>query len=102
MNDLVNSVEKWAIDKGIDQAPPEKQFLKVVEELGEVGAGMARQDKDAIMDGIGDTVVTLIILAMQHGMSLEECLAMAYHEIAGRTGKMVDGVFVKSADLGDH
>lgn len=50
---------------------------------------------------IGDVVVTLIILAMQNDMDLYECLNQAYNEIKGRTGKMVDGVFVKSSDLED-
>ena len=55
--------------------------------------------QDALRDGIGDVVVTLIILAMQNDMDLYECLNFAYDEIKGRTGKMVNGVFVKSSDL---
>ena len=47
----------------------------------------------------GDVVVTLIILAMQNDMDLYECLNCAYDEIKGCTGKMVNGVFVKSSDL---
>ncbi|WP_146811707.1 DUF1642 domain-containing protein, partial [Enterococcus villorum] len=46
-------------------------------------------------------IVTLIILSMQKGTNVQECLEMAYNEIEGRTGKMVDGVFVKSSDLED-
>ena len=42
---------------------------------------------DALKDGIGDTVVTLIILAQQHDMTLQECLQYAYDEIKGRKGK---------------
>ena len=56
-------------------------------------------DEHGLRDGIGDVVVTLIILAMQNDMDLYECLNQAYNEIKGRTGKMVDGVFVKSSDL---
>uniref|UniRef100_UPI001BDB82FC DUF1642 domain-containing protein n=2 Tax=Bacteria TaxID=2 RepID=UPI001BDB82FC len=41
----------------------------------------------------------LIILSMQKRTNVQECLEMAYNEIKGRTGKMVDGVFVKSSDL---
>ena len=66
---------------------------------GEVAAALARNDQDALRDGIGDVVVTLIILAMQNDMDLYECLNFAYDEIKGRTGKMVNGVFVKSSDL---
>nr|WP_269843637.1 MazG-like family protein [Enterococcus faecium] len=89
----------WAVERGLHNTPPEKQFLKVAEETAEIAAGMARGNMEAVKDGIGDTIVTLIILAMQQGMDVEECLQTAYNEIKGRTGKMVDGVFVKSSDL---
>ncbi|MDT2725030.1 MazG-like family protein [Enterococcus gallinarum] len=99
MNELVELVEKWAKNKGLDKADPSKQMLKVVEEVGEVAAALVRNDQDALRDGIGDVTVTLIILAMQNDMDLYECLNCAYDEIKGRTGKMVNGVFVKSSDL---
>ncbi|BAK15833.1 predicted pyrophosphatase [Solibacillus silvestris StLB046] len=99
MNELFKQVEQWSMNKGLDKADSSKQFLKVTEEVGEVAAALARNDKDALRDGIGDVVVTLIILAQQNGMDLEECLNCAYDEIKGRTGKMVNGVFVKSSDL---
>lgn len=99
MNELVELVERWSKEKGLDKADSSKQMLKVVEETGEVAAALARNDRDALRDGIGDVVVTLIILAMQNDMDLYECLNCAYDEIKGRTGKMVNGVFVKSIDL---
>lgn len=99
MDVLIESVEKWAKNKGLDKAEPSKQMLKVVEETGEVAAALARNDQDALRDGIGDVAVTLIILALQNDMDLYECLNFAYDEIKGRTGKMVNGVFVKSSDL---
>lgn len=99
MNELVELVEQWAKNKGLDKADPSKQMLKVVEETGEVAAALARNDQDALRDGIGDVAVTLIILALQNDMDLYECLNCAYDEIKGRTGKMVNGVFVKSSDL---
>lgn len=99
MDELIKSVEQWARDKGLDEAESSKQMLKVVEETGEVAAALARSDQDALRDGIGDVVVTLIILALQNDMDLYECLNLAYEEIKGRTGKMVNGVFVKSSDL---
>lgn len=99
MDVLIESVEQWARNKGLDEAESSKQMLKVVEETGEVAAALARNDQDALRDGIGDVVVTLIILALQNDMDLYECLNFAYDEIKGRTGKMVNGVFVKSSDL---
>ncbi|MGH1806249.1 MazG-like family protein [Enterococcus gallinarum] len=99
MDVLVELVEKWAKNKGLDKAESSKQMLKVVEETGKVAAALARNDQDALRDGIGDVAVTLIILALQNDMDLYECLNCAYDEIKGRTGKMVNGVFVKSSDL---
>ncbi|MFD1335782.1 MazG-like family protein [Oceanobacillus iheyensis] len=96
---LVKNVEQWSIDKGLDQADSSKQFLKVAEENGEIAAALARGDKKALKDGIGDELVTLIILGQQNGLTLEECLNTAYQEIAGRKGKMIDGVFIKEEDI---
>lgn len=99
MGELVSNVEEWSKNKGLDKADPTKQFLKVSEEFGEIAAALARNDEDEFQDAVGDTVVTLIILAQQKGYTLEECLQKAYDVIKDRTGKMIDGVFVKSEDL---
>ena len=99
MDELVKNVEAWAREKKLDIAESSKQFLKVSEEVGEVAAALARDNKDDLRDGIGDVMVTLIILAMQNDMDLYECLNQAYSEIKNRQGEMVNGVFVKEADL---
>lgn len=99
MNKLVKLVEKWSKDKDLDKADSGKQFLKVIEEIGEVADALVKNKPDELKDGIGDTVVTLIILAQQNGLTLEECLETAYNEIADRKGKTVNGVFVKEEDL---
>lgn len=99
MDELVKLVEEWAKEKHLDKAEPEKQMLKVIEEVGEVGASLARNNENDLRDGIGDVVVTLIILAMQNNMDLYECLNQAYSEIKNRQGEMVNGVFVKESDL---
>ena len=99
MNDLIKAVEQWSINKGLNDADSSKQYLKVAEEVGEVAAALARGDQDALKDGIGDVVVTLIILAQQNNTNLQECLSVAYDEIKDRKGELVDGVFVKESDL---
>ena len=96
---LVKLVEYWSFEKELHKGNPERQMLKSIEEFGEVAAALSRGQSEALKDGIGDTVVTLIILAQQHGMTLEECLQFAYDEIAGRKGKMINGTFVKESDL---
>ncbi|ROY68369.1 hypothetical protein EGX24_16825 [Enterococcus gallinarum] len=99
MSTLIDLIKLWALDKNLHNASSEKQMLKVVEEVAEIAAGMARDNMEAVKDGIGDTIVTLIILAMQQDLNIQECLNCAYDEIKGRTGQMVNGVFVKSSDL---
>ncbi len=100
MNELIKSVEQWSEDKGLDQGNSFSQFAKSAEELGEVASALCRNDKDLLRDGIGDVVVTLIILAQQNGMDLHECLNTAYDEIKGRTGVTTeDGRFIKESDL---
>jgi NTP pyrophosphatase (non-canonical NTP hydrolase) len=92
---LAHDIEKWAVVRGLDKANPRDQFLKVVEEVGEIAASMARGKQEELKDAIGDVFVTITILAMQNGMNINECVAAAYAEIKGRTGKMVNGVFIK-------
>lgn len=99
MDQLIKNVEQWAKDKDLHNGDSARQFLKVVEEVGEVAAALARNDNAELKDGIGDVTVTLIILGLQNGLDLQSCLQSAYDEIAGRTGKTINGVFVKSEDL---
>ena len=100
MNKLIKQVEQWSFDRGLHQAESSKQYLKVAEETGEIAAALARSQHEELKDAIGDVVVTLIILAQQNTLTLEECLQTAYVEIVDRKGKMIDGVFVKEGDLG--
>ena len=99
MNELIKAVEQWRIGKNLHKGNSDRQALKFYEEAGEVGAALSRNKLDDLKDGIGDTVVTLIILAQQHGMTLEECLQYAYDEIKERKGKTINGTFIKESDL---
>jgi NTP pyrophosphatase (non-canonical NTP hydrolase) len=97
---LTNHIEQWAKDRNLHTADPTKQMLKLMEEVGELAQGLAKnRKKAAIKDAIGDAYVVLTILSMQLDIDIEECIEMAYGEIADRKGKMVDGVFVKESDL---
>ncbi|HCX2444339.1 TPA: MazG-like family protein [Staphylococcus aureus] len=99
MKNLIHKVEEWSIEKNLHLAKPDRQALKFFEKAGEIAAALSRSDKEALKDGIGDTVVTLIILAQQQGWTLEECLQYAYDEIKNRKGKTINGTFVKETDL---
>ena len=99
LDQLVEQVQQWSIDKDLQNGNSDRQALKFYEEAGEVASALSRGQMDALKDGIGDTVVTLIILAQQHDMTLQECLQYAYDEIKGRKGKTINGTFIKEADL---
>ena len=100
MNNLIKQVEQWSIDKGLDKGNSFTQYAKSSEEMVEVAAALCRNDIDELRDGIGDVIVTLVILAQQNNMTLYECLEQAYEEIKDRTGVMSkDGSFIKEQDL---
>ena len=100
MDQLIKQVEQWSIDKGLDKGNSFTQYAKSSEEMGEVAAALCRNDIDELRDGIGDVIVTLVILAQQNNMTLYECLEQAYGEIKDRTGVMSkDGSFIKEQDL---
>lgn len=102
MNELTEKIKQWGENKGIiANSHPRDQYLKVVEEVGEIASGLARGDHKEVVDAIGDTYVTIVLLAEQIGVGIEECVRQAYGEIAERKGKIVNGVFVKHSDLNE-
>lgn len=96
---LTENIEQWAADKGLHSSDPNKQMLKVVEEIGELSQGLVKDNREQVVDSIGDAYVTLVILSLQLGLTIEECVSVAYDEIKDRKGKMIDGSFRKEADL---
>ena len=96
---LTDKIRTWAIVRELDAADPAKQMLKLGEEYGELCSALARSDEWETADAIGDMFVVLTILSMQLGLSVEHCVEEAYEEIKDRKGKMINGVFVKEADL---
>jgi NTP pyrophosphatase (non-canonical NTP hydrolase) len=91
-----DKIRDWAEDKGIyESGDPKTQYIKLMEEAGEVGRAILKQDLPEIKDGIGDMVVVLTNLAELCGLTIEECVESAYDVISKRTGKMKNGTFVK-------
>lgn len=97
MEELIEKVQQWAIDKNIASSENwSKQFVKITEELGELGSAILKNKHIEEVDAFGDLLVTIIILAQQRDIHLPSALNAAYMEIAGREGKTVGGVFIKS------
>lgn len=96
--ELESAVEKWAEDKNIlNKSIPIKQAMKTQEELTELCNAILDNNSDEIKDAIGDIMVTLIIQAKMQNFKIEECLESAYNVIKNRTGKMINGQFVKNS-----
>jgi len=93
---LIDRIIQWGEDRNlIKGSTPERQVMKTQEELDELKEAIGEENGPAIMDGIGDVTVTLILIAAQLGMRFEDCVAAAYEEIKDRKGRMIDGFFVK-------
>jgi len=91
-----DKIRDWAEAKGIyESGDPKTQYIKLMEEAGEVGRAILKQDLPEIKDGIGDMVVVLTNLAELCDLTIEECVESAYDVISKRTGKMKNGTFVK-------
>ena len=58
MDELIQMIEEWSKEGGINKADPQKQMLKLYEEIGETSAAVVRDDKEALRDAIGDSVIT--------------------------------------------
>src|SRR5690625_7900898 len=95
---LTDLIKAWAIDRNLHTADPNKQMLKLVEELGELAEGLAKNRPDQVEDSVGDLYVVMTILSMQLGLDIRECIEMAYNEIKDRKGKLIDGVWIKEKD----
>jgi len=91
------AVITWAeARKILPNASSQTQLLKTVSELGELADALIKGDRDGVIDGLGDVLVTLIIVAAKEDLDLTNCLKSAYEQIKNRTGTMMpNGVFVK-------
>ena len=116
IQETIDAVRQWGTNKGIT-GPQGKgtllgQLAKTQEELTEtrdaavlysqaqfisVRNGKRYETRADLIDGLGDVFVTIILAAEMAGLKIEDCLAAAYDEIKGRTGRMEAGIFIKDA-----
>lgn len=121
METLIKDIIQWGTDKGITgtngTGTVVGQLNKTQEELnetrdaavsmgvlmqifeGDIDSPLVKEHWTRFIDGIGDTVVTLILAADRAGLEFKECVQAAYDEIKNRTGKMEGGVFVKDSQV---
>jgi NTP pyrophosphatase (non-canonical NTP hydrolase) len=90
-------IRMWAADRGIyDKGDVKTQYVKLLEETGELAKSILKNDEEEFVDAIGDCVVVLTNLAKLKGYDIEDCINQAYGVISKRQGKMINGTFVKN------
>jgi NTP pyrophosphatase (non-canonical NTP hydrolase) len=95
-SNIYDLIRAWATDKGIYKSGDARtQYLKLMEEAGELAEAILKNDEPEVIDAIGDMVVVLTNLAKLRGHNIEDCITSAYDVIKSRQGKMVNGTFVK-------
>ena len=92
---VVADVMIWGRDKGLND--PKAQLNKVIEEVGEIAHEITRNKYGSpeLVDAIGDSRVTIIILSDILGRNPIKCLDSAYQVIKERSGETQSGSFVK-------
>ena len=61
---VFDDIRSWATDKGIyDKGSSGVQYLKLIEEAGELADALLKKDKAEIQDALGDMVVVLTSIA---------------------------------------
>jgi NTP pyrophosphatase (non-canonical NTP hydrolase) len=89
-------IRQWADERGIYRNGDTKtQYVKLLEESGELARAILKNDKPEFIDAIGDMVVVLTNLAALEGLKIEDCVTSAYDVIKSRQGSMVNGTFQK-------
>jgi len=97
-SEYINNIVQWHHDRNlIDGSTDKDQFCKLMQEAGELSDSICK-GKD-VSDDIGDMIVVLLNIAERNNLTVEQCLSKAWDDIKDRTGKMVDGIFVKQEDL---
>lgn len=99
METIEQKILQWAEQRKLTEITNVKsQMIKLMEEVGELSGAVARNQKSEQIDAIGDIQVVLIILCKQLGIDYKKSLESAYAVIKDRTGKTVNGIFVKDGE----
>ena len=100
ISDRFELIRQWARKKGIlDNGDTKTQYIKLLEETGELAQAILKNDRAEFIDAIGDCVVVLTNLAELGNVGIEHCIDESYAQISNRTGRMVNGTFVKTESL---
>jgi len=90
----IERVTRWHYARNLIAGSTSKdQFHKLIQECSELSESICSGSD--VKDDIGDIMVVLINIAEREGVTIQECLEVAYCDIKDRKGTMVDGIFMK-------
>lgn len=98
LQQLIKNIEQWAEDRNlIEGSTPQKQFIKLMEEFGELCSGVAKNKPDVIKDSIGDCFVVMVILAAQRKkdemLSVDEIIKQYSYFKVDIEDQLIEAVF---------
>ena len=99
---LFGKIKGWGRSKQLHDC--KSQLNKVIEEVGEIAHEITRnhydlnaiEQPDELVDALGDSFVTLLILSDILGVDPLDAMFTALEAIKNRKGKTVNGTFVKA------
>ncbi len=93
---VFDRIRAWAKERNMyTQGDIKTQLIKLYEETGELSEAVLKENKDDVIDAVGDCVVVLTNLSEHLGVNIEDCIEHAYNQIKDRKGKMINGTFMK-------
>lgn len=93
-------IRKWGENKDIIKYDNRFiQLAKLLEEAGELANAIIKGKEEDAIDALGDCRIVLNLLAEQLGYDIDYCEQKAFDVIKNRTGKTINGSFIKSEDL---
>lgn len=100
VHEMQSNVQEIIREKGIlEQSTWFQQFPKFEEELEELYEAADSQDSEKIMDEMGDVLFCALVQCIMLQVDAEAALEHACRKVQARKGKMIDGIWVKEADL---
>lgn len=97
--EIFEKIREWAKQRELDKKGDIKtQFVKLLEEVGELSRAILNNDEKEISDAVGDIIIVLtnfvLISNIDDGI-IEICIDKAYDEIKDRKGKIINNTFKK-------
>ena len=98
-SDVEGDIIRWSeARKIIPNSTPTAQLLKAFSEMGELADATAKNNREEVIDAVGDVMVCLVNYCALQDIDLVKCMYVSYDQIKHRTGTMLpSGVFLKDA-----